>query len=221
MVGPDPQDAVVGGMNRYDKLVRNIGIGIFIVMLVTSIVLGSDQGSSGPPHQTDTVNVFEGLLLQRATAAQDDDLSQGDTSTITIAEGDGEVIKNLTAKLSWTDETEPPGRPRVRRYENQPDTFSLRVTYPDGNSSDIQGQNQIGSPGILEVVVSLDDEYLNTLLDVGRLGRGVWTIEVTLVGAGIWTPVLGPGVIGLTDDGNEFSLTADYEYYQLELLEDG
>ncbi|MBN1538654.1 MAG: hypothetical protein JW939_00790 [Candidatus Thermoplasmatota archaeon] len=207
-------------MNRYDRLVRNIGIGIFVAMLVLSIVLGSDQGSSEPKPPNGGDNYFEDLPLQRSTSAENGELDQGDTRTFTITEGDEEVFKNLTAKLSWTDETDPPGRPRIRRYENQPDTFSLRVVYPDGNSSDTQGANPIGGAGTLEVSVSLDDEYLNTLLDEGRLGRGVWTIEVTLVRAGIWTPVLGPGAIGLNDGGNEFSLSIEYDYYQLPLLED-
>jgi len=208
-------------MNRYDKWVRNIGIAIFILMLLLSAVLGSQKGTSGSNNQNRPVNILEGMSIQRATIGDGGDLSRGETFTLTIPEKPGEYIKNLTAKLSWTDESDPPGRPRLRRYENQPDTFSLRVIPPDGNSSDTQGANPIGSAGTLEVPVSLTDDYLNQLYRENRLGIGNWTVEVTLVSTGMWTPVLGPGLIGLTDSSNAFSLSIDYDYYYQETNGEG
>jgi len=208
-------------MNRYDKWARNIGIGIFILMLVLSAVLGSNQGRSEPKNRVRTDDVFEGMPLQRSTIGDGGDLNRGDTFTLPISEKSGEYIKNITAMVSWTDESDPPGRPRLRRYENQPDTFSLRIISPYGNTSDNQGSNTIGSAGTVETDISMDDVYLNQLYKEGNIGMGNWTVEVTLTSTGIWTPVLGPGVIGLTDSSNAFSLSVDYEYYFEEPQEEG
>jgi hypothetical protein len=144
-------------------------------------------------------------------------LSVGETYTITISEEIGQIIKNFTARLSWSDESDPPGRPRLRRYENQPDTFSLRIMAPDGNSSDVQGQNSIGGTGDLEIRESFEDDYLSQLMEEGIVGQGNWTIDITLTSSGIWTPVLGPGVLGLSDGANEYSLSVEFEYYDFEL----
>ena len=208
-------------MNRYDKMVRNVGIGIFVLMLVTSIIFGSNQASSRSGSQNPMDNILQGMPLQRSTAGDTGDLRVGETYTLTISQQPGELIKNLTAKLSWTDESDPPGRPRIRRYENQPDTFSLRVILPDGNSSDDQTANPMGGTGLLEITGSLEDLYLIEVLNSNRAGEGNWTIEVSLVSTGMWTPVLGPGIIGLTDNANGFSLAVDYEYYDLESAEEG
>jgi hypothetical protein len=75
--------------------------------------------------------------------------------------------------------------------------------------------------GNLEINIQLDDEHLARLYEEGIAGNGNWTVEVQLVDTGIWTPVLGPGILGLTDNSNEFSLSVDYEYYDLTPEEGG
>jgi hypothetical protein len=204
-------------MNRYDKVVRNFGIVILILMIGSSVVLGSNDVEKGSSGSSEGPKVFEGVPLQRSTTAESGRLSVGETYTITISEEIGQIIKNFTARLSWSDESDPPGRPRLRRYENQPDTFSLRIMAPDGNSSDVQGQNSIGGTGDLEIRESFEDDYLSQLMEEGIVGQGNWTIDITLTSSGIWTPVLGPGVLGLSDGANEYSLSVEFEYYDFEL----
>ncbi|MGA1820195.1 MAG: hypothetical protein ACMUHU_04210 [Thermoplasmatota archaeon] len=207
-------------MNRYDKWVRNIGIGIFILMLVLSAILGSDQARSDPDRNNGPHDVFEGMPLQRATIADGGSLNRGETFTLTIPGKAGEYIKNVTAMISWTDESNPP-RPTVRRYENQPDTFSVRIMSPYGNTSDNQASNSIGSAGTVETVISLDDLFLNQLYGENKLGMGNWTVEVTLTSTGAWTPMRGLGLLDLPDNSNAFSLSVDYEYYLEELQDEG
>jgi hypothetical protein len=202
-------------MNRYDKIVRNIGILILILMIGSSWVLGNNNVEESTSGNAEGSKIFEGIPLQRSTAAESGSLSVDETYTLSISEETGQIIKNFTARLSWSDENDPPGRPRVRRYENQPDTFSLRVMAPDGNSSDDQGQNTIGGTGDLEITRSFEDEYLSQLMEDGIAGNGNWTIDVTLTSSGIWTPVLGPGVLGLSDGVNDYSLSIEFEYYDL------
>ncbi len=202
-------------MNRYDKIVRNVGILIFILMLGTSIGFGSRSVEPTEQNRTQGPNIFLDVPIQRSTAADTGSLTPGDTFVLSISEEGGQVIKNFTAKLSWSDESNPPGRPRVRRYDNQPDVFSIRVLQPDGNASDEQGPNSVGGTGDLEISESLDDTYLARLYEEGIAGMGNWTVEVTLESTGMWTPVTGPGVLGLTDSGNDFSLSVDYEYYNM------
>jgi hypothetical protein len=202
-------------MNRYDKIVRNVGIIIFILMLGTSIGFGSRSVEPTEQNRTQGPNIFLDVPAHRGTAADADSLTPGDTFVLTISEEGGQVIKNFTAKLSWSDESNPPGRPRVRRYDNQPDVFSIRVLQPDGNASDEQGPNSMGDPGNLEISITLDDTYLAQLYKEGIAGTGNWTVEVTLESTGMWTPERGPGMLGLPDSGNDFSISVDYEYYNM------
>ncbi|MGA1848130.1 MAG: hypothetical protein ACMUHB_02205 [Thermoplasmatota archaeon] len=201
-------------MNKNDKLVRNIGIAVFLIMLLTSIIFGGLGGSGSSEGNGGDHDILQGLVLQKGTTAQSDELQESGSVEIEVPENDI-IIKNMTVKLSWSDESEPPGRPRVRRYENQPDTFSLRVAQSNGNSSSDSGSNRIGSPGTLEVTISLEDDELSELYKAGTAGNGTWLVEISLTDCGMWIPVLGPGLIGLTDSGNEFSVSIDYEYYDL------
>jgi len=201
-------------MNKNDRLVRNVGIGVFLLMLLTSIIFGGMGGSTGSDEGGDDKDFLKGLILKRGTTAREEELAESGSIEIEIEEI-GIIIKNMTVKLSWTDESEPPGLPRLRRYENQPDSFSVQLTESNGNTTTERGTNPMGSPGTIEISVSLEDSELGELYRAGASGNGTWSVEVTLVDCGMWTPVLGPGIIGLTDSGNGFSLSIDYEYYDI------
>jgi hypothetical protein len=201
-------------MNKNDKLVRNIGIAVFLLMLLTSIIFGGLGGSGSSGEDGGGQDVLKGLILQKGTTAQADELQESGSVAIEVDEN-GIIIKNMTVRLSWSDESDPPGRPRIRRYENQPDTFSLQVTESNGNSTVENGANRIGSPGMLEISISIEDGDLNELYKEGIAGNGTWTVGISLTDCGMWTPVLGPGLLGLTDAGNEFSVSIDYEYYDI------
>ncbi len=201
-----------GLMNKNDKLVRNVGIGVFILMLTLSFLMSGSGDSEGSGVSINVKNPFEGIPLQKTTASDSGSLPASRSFIMEISE-EGSMIKNVTARLSWTDESSPPGLPRVRRYENQPDTFSLHIIAPDGNSTDVRGKNPAGGSGDLEVIFSLEDEVLAQLME--QSNETAWSVMVTMEDAGMWKPMLGPGLIGLTDSGNDFSLSVDYEYYNM------
>jgi hypothetical protein len=61
-------------------------------------------------------------------------------------------------------------------------------------------------------VITNEDKDLVSLLDTEYNGE-VWSVDVTMVSAGAWTPMIG--FIGFTDEGNSFSLVVEYEYYEI------
>lgn len=201
-------------MNSNDKKVRNIGIAVLLLMLITSVLFRGDVISESSRPHDGRGNFFQDMPLQPGSSAESGDLSSGESAEISIAE-DGRIIKNMTAILSWDDENDPPGLPRLRRYENQPDQFSVMITAPDGNSTSDSGSNQIGETGTLELHWSVQDTILNDQLNEGTAGSGTWSIQITLVDTGMWTPQLGPGFIGLQDSGNGYSVSMEYEYYDI------
>ncbi|MFO8051351.1 MAG: hypothetical protein R6V01_06595 [Thermoplasmatota archaeon] len=201
-------------MNSNDRKVRNIGIAVLLLMLLTSVLLKGEVVSDTSGDDDGYANYFEDMQLRSASSAESGELEEGESATVMIPE-EGRVVKNMTAVLSWQDESDPPGIPRIRRYENQPDTFSLKVLSPDGNSSSDTASNPVGGSGVIEISFSMEDTVLNQRLDSGSAGTGNWTVEISLDSTGMWTPQLGPGFIALSDGGNDFSLSVEYEYYDI------
>lgn len=130
------------------------------------------------------------------------DLNEGSSSQMTIENTEDRVLKSFNYRLTWKDETDPPGRPRVRRYDNQPDEFSVRVLSPEGNSTVLAISD--GSSGTLTGSHELNNSEIQ-----GSFRTGNFTIEVTLINAGDWTPSIGIGLVGLNDPGNSYELVLD------------
>ena len=77
-------------MNRYDKVVRNIGIVVLILMIASSLVLGKNLGEEGSSRTSSGPDVFKGVPLQKGTTAEGELLSVDETFTLTISEGEGQ-----------------------------------------------------------------------------------------------------------------------------------
>ncbi|MCU0799717.1 MAG: hypothetical protein MUC62_08615 [Candidatus Thermoplasmatota archaeon] len=133
--------------------------------------------------------------------SKDGDLDAGGADTITIPASTQKVVTSISAKLSWTDETNPPGF-RIRRYQNQPDTFSMKVQTSNGTLMD-QGSSESGS---LDVGRDLKEDEVLTLF-----GSGNFSVVVQMDDAGDWEPRLGPG-IPITDPGNTYSIVITVGY---------
>ena len=202
-------------MNSNDKKVTFAGFGILFIMLITAVIFGSNasEGEEGTPSLP--ADILSRYTMNRTTDSKSGDLAAGASQTFDF-DLTGKLLRNITARVTWQDEQDLPGRPRIRRYENRPDTFALTLSDMEGNITDENsGSNPQGGEGEVEVKVTIGDEELVTLLDSEYDGE-VWSVEVTMVDAGMWAPNIG--LIGFTDPGNSFSLVVEYEYYELSML---
>ncbi|MFW3145349.1 MAG: hypothetical protein ACMUIE_00880 [Thermoplasmatota archaeon] len=201
-------------MNSKDRLVFFMGIGVFITMMLTSFVFGGELPAGSGSGGVDTGNPFEGLELQSGSSGDSGELNTGASAQYPLAES-GRVITTMTVRLSWSDESSTP-RPSVFQYENEPDQFTVSVADPYGNTSSQVGRNVVGQPGTIEVEVVVPESTLKDTFKEGNAGSGNWTVSVSMDAAGNWVPVRLPGIIlGFQDTGNSFSLTMDYDYYDL------
>ena len=202
-------------MNSNDKKVTFAGFGILLVMIILAVILGSntsqgEEGTSSTPE-----DFLDDFTLNRTTKSFSGELAEGAVQTFEI-DLEGGLLKNLTATLTWEDESDLGGRPRIRRYENQPDSFSLSVSDIEGNNTDEDsGANSVGGQGEVSARIAIGDTEIVKLLDTGYQGE-IWSVDVTMVSSGGWTPMIG--IIGFTDGGNSFSLVVEYEYYDISEL---
>ncbi|MCK5773310.1 MAG: hypothetical protein KAH57_05935 [Thermoplasmata archaeon] len=195
-------------MNGNDRVVIISGVVVLLLMLTTAMVFRGDV-AAGIQQQDDSVDLswMSDLPVESGTDTQSQKLNEGSEAQFPIP-GEGRAIKEIRATLTWVDE---PDIRRARLYENQPDSFTLAVASGDGNiSGTISGANSADGKGSLLVQVTLTDEEIDQFMDSGD-----WSVIVTLDTAQDYEPRLGPGVIVLTDNGNDFSLTIEYDYYDL------
>jgi len=127
------------------------------------------------------------------------------TDTLVTGQIKEENLISMNLTLTWTDE--PDIQYGIRTYENEPDTFSLRVETPDG-SEEREGpeSNAHGESGEIILTITFDpdvDPYLN--------GTGQYNITVECGDCG---DLFTTGLIGFTDSGNDWDLTIDYDYYK-------
>ena len=133
-----------------------------------------------------------------------DGYSGENSDTLVTGQIGEENLISMTLTLTWTDE--PDVRYGIRTYENEPDTFSLRAEIPNGQEYREGPQsNAHGETGEIILIIPFEpdkDPYLN--------GTGQYNITVECGDCGDLSTT---GIIGFTDDGNEWQLLIEYEYY--------
>lgn len=129
------------------------------------------------------------------------DLDEGNSVDFPVTMEE-ENIRFVNATITWMDE---PDIRRIRNYENQPDTFTLTISAFNQTISNT-GSNTHGSEGSVTASLELSDE------DMLNNGTNQFVVTVTLDQCGIYTPGIGPGLIGLTDNSNSFDLSIEYTY---------
>jgi len=199
-------------MNSNDRKVTFAGIGVLLVMLISALLFGSNASGGEGGGGSSTTDILLGYVLYTDKVSFSGDLSEGSSETQEM-DLSGMLVKNISVTLTWTDESKPPGRPRIRQYTNAPDTFSVSISDMSGNrTSSDTGANPPGQEGSISLQLSIPDEDLLKLLDEDYQGE-VWTVLVSMEDAGNWAPRIG--IIGFNDPGNSYSLVVDYEYYKL------
>jgi MFS family permease len=145
--------------------------------------------------------------LESFSGTLDEGASDTFTVTVKIGEGElleeGQVLKNITVKLTWQDEPDP-GPMRT----NTPDVFDLNVTHDDGWTKNLFKQNEQGQMQTITINREPFHQYFNS-----TSGTGEWKIRVTLLNAGWHTiPPRGREVRN-SDTSNAFQLEVSYFIY--------
>jgi hypothetical protein len=210
-------------MHGNDRLMTIVGAIVLFLVLGTSWVFGGDLGDDEPPVDPyhDYVGDLTAISETISHPSSDTGLAEGSTDSIEIPQG-RTIIKNLTATLTWNDETQKPGLPRLRRFENLPDQFSLGIKNAEGNTTQGKGTNTIGAEGRVELTVSIKKDDLNKIISEaiagGQTSLPAWTANITLESAGDWLPMLPPKVLKYNDVSNAYILEMKVEYYDLSEL---
>ncbi len=132
-------------------------------------------------------------------------LPEGESMTYNVSSTPERVLTGMKLTLTWEDETEKPGRPTIRRYTNQPDTFNITVDTPNSTVRE-ESSNQIGLPGQIAMDITIPESTIN---EYG--GEFQVDITVAMVDAGPWT---GLSLLAFTDQGNGYELVMELTYLE-------
>jgi len=176
--------------------------------LADAIAGGSGGGGGGGK---DPFAKYKDAMGQAAPSGQS---QEGAPSPQKVPIGDDNVF-TVVAVLTWTDEA------NTARHTNQPDTFELQVTAPDGRTSKGSASNEIGKEGVVEVALGRNitqEVQSNKALKqktVDPTWTGDWNITVTCTTAGDQTPNYGPGFLPFrttADTGNAWKLSVNWTF---------
>lgn len=134
-------------------------------------------------------------------------LDEGGSQNYFLNSSSKNVIQRVRITVQWTDEAEPPAS-RIRPYENQPDTFNVSIEGENLSTSSSKS-NPMGGSGTITLDADLDNNYLNEVM-----GQFNITVTVEMQDAGMWVPSIGPGIIGLSDSGNEYNIKIELSRLQ-------
>jgi MFS family permease len=137
-----------------------------------------------------------GTLNVGQTATESITINMGETEFIK----EGELLKSITAELTWTDEAD---EGIIIVWQNQPDEFSMTVFF-EGNTTDSEsGSNPQGGEGIIEITSDVDHDFTES-----ENGLGEWVVDITLESTG------GFGIPLYTDNSNSYDLKVTAEVYE-------
>ena len=191
-----------------DKHVLLIGVLIFSIAIAGSLVFGekvekSSEIGGGPLDWSD------GFKRNPVQVGQQSGFSQEGTESEASLNIPDTNVRIVNFTLRWHDETDADVR-----HSNQPDTFTITVESPDGTFSDeASGSNAQGQEGTIEISIVLIGETDPPLKDPYTDGTGNWHVTIS-VNAGnqvFWRPSARDQ--DLPDNGNDFTLDVEYEYY--------
>ncbi len=178
---------------------QGVVMGVVLILLVIGWGLGVFESEEGTgEYELDyEVGLKDGFLDPPISGTSDEDSQE--TEYVTI---DEPAVTNITFTLTWEDEPDQPG------MENEGDEFSMEVTTPWGDNNETpMTRNDHGEEGIISLTFSAPGEYP----DSGSAGE--YIVNITMGEAGEqW--LLGIPSVGLTDSGNDWTLSVEYSYWK-------
>ena len=197
-----------------DKGVIGLGVVITLVSLIGAFALGdyAVHAVAATSSSSDPFAKFKDMQANANVTSQTVEGTAGTPQWLDIGDLN---LYHMNVTLTWTDE------PDAARHTNQPDTFQLVVTAPDGRTEQGSAANVHGAPGT--VAVTLDRNITKEVQSNKDLKKktadptwtGKWNFNVTCVSAGDQTPNLGPDPIHLrdiADNGNAWSMEISWTF---------
>jgi hypothetical protein len=132
--------------------------------------------------------------------------SEGSTDEATPVDLDTLDVLSANLTLTWYDnDVDEPG-PGITPLspKNQPDTFRLIVSLPDGSEFSGEGTSDPGGQRIGEVIVRVPQPQ------PPEVNITYWIVEVECVSAGDVVGTLGR--VWSTDNGNDWTLRIEYNH---------
>jgi len=164
-------------------------------------------GAVGGGSSGDGKDPFAKFDDMAGTAPLSGSASEGQEDVKPIVIDDMNVYE-VQVVVTWVDEAD------TARHTNQPDSFEVVVTAPDGREARGSGTNQHGDVGMIEI--DLTRNITKEALDNKELKKktkettwtGDWNLTITLTQAGDQEAILS--IIGLrdqADNGNSYEVT--------------
>lgn len=170
----------------------------------------ANSGGGGTVSGKDPFAKYTDTTSKADLTGQSTEKVTGSPQKVTV--GDLNVYQ-VVATITWTDE------PNTARHTNQPDTFQIQVTSPDGRTSQGSASNAQGAPGTIQVVLARDiskevqDNKALKKKTMDPTWTGDWNINVTCTNAGDQTPNYGPGIFRTqADTGNAWKLGVNWTF---------
>ena len=174
-------------------------IGLFVYQHDSYPVGPRSTGGGGPTGLAAYVDMNT-TITDSGTAVEQAD---PDEKTYEI---DQENLFMFNVTVKWDDEADQMFK------SNQPDTFLVEVTAPDGSMVSGGGSNQRNQEGV--IVVTIDRDILASDAEL-MAWTGTWSVNVTCTDAGDQEPQFFPDIGGQRtnpDTGNAYTLEVEYVF---------
>lgn len=195
-------DTKVSFWNSRKTLVGVYSLVVAMVIIGASVGTTAYVGSSEEGERKVEVD----LVDRSVRISSSGELQEGDSMIIPVEVAETNVL-SFNVTLTWEDEQDPPGRPRIRQYENQPDSFRVEVNMDNFTQPySGEGVNVVGSEGRIEISIPMNGTPQYTDF------TGIYNITVTMQSAGNFQANLA--FFQLNDPGNDFDMEVEYRHLE-------
>jgi MFS family permease len=164
----------------------------------TDIFYGDEDGGSVEAiNWTRDYDLLSGELIPITGSSNEN------SESVEVVAIDANNLKSITFTLTWTDEADDTG------FTNQPDQFSIEAVAPNGES-DSAGPtyNPQDGEGVVSATITYEPDK-----DPFTGGVGRYNVTISCGDCGDQTSGIF-GVYTTPDNGNAWTLTIEYKYYE-------